>query len=498
MFIGLNNAITGLTQDQLSKTINSLFSKNEQGVWYDPSDFSTMFQDAAGTTPVTAVEQPVGLMLDKSKGLVLGPELVTNGTFDTDISGWAASPGGSGSWVSGEMVVRATATNAVQGMYIPITCVVGKAYLARIELKTVSGPNKYARVSTTTNPSNLISSLNNELFVVGANTLTFVATQTTHYLHVSVFTTGQSVTVDNISVRELPGNHAYQPASTSRPVLSARVNQYVGTATLATQNVTTLAATYTLRFEGTGSITLSGTATGTYSAGTHSVVCTAGTLTSTVTGTVTNADIRVDNVGVGLPVYQRVTTSTDYDTVSYPFFLRFDGVDDYLVTRSIDFTATDKMTVFAGVRKLSDAATGVVGELSASSGAAFGVFVMAGPWSPVSKRFTFNNNGNAGAVAEAATTSTSFNAPITSILTGLGDISGDSSILRVNGVQVASSAADQGAGNYGNYPLYIGRRGGASIPFNGQLYGLVIRGALSSTGEIQGSESYMNLHTGAY
>ena len=30
--IGLNNAITGLTQDQLSKTINSLFSKNEQGV----------------------------------------------------------------------------------------------------------------------------------------------------------------------------------------------------------------------------------------------------------------------------------------------------------------------------------------------------------------------------------------------------------------------------------------------------------------------------------
>ena len=29
MFIGLNNAITGLTQDQLSKTINSLFSKNE-------------------------------------------------------------------------------------------------------------------------------------------------------------------------------------------------------------------------------------------------------------------------------------------------------------------------------------------------------------------------------------------------------------------------------------------------------------------------------------
>lgn len=44
----------------------SLFAAGEQGVWYDPSDFSTLFQDAAGTIPVTAAGQPVGLMRDKS------------------------------------------------------------------------------------------------------------------------------------------------------------------------------------------------------------------------------------------------------------------------------------------------------------------------------------------------------------------------------------------------------------------------------------------------
>lgn len=44
----------------------SLFASGEQGVWYDPSDLSTLFQDAAGTIPVTGVGQPVGLMLDKS------------------------------------------------------------------------------------------------------------------------------------------------------------------------------------------------------------------------------------------------------------------------------------------------------------------------------------------------------------------------------------------------------------------------------------------------
>lgn len=44
----------------------SLFAAGEQGVWYDPSDFSTLFQDAAGTIPVTAAGQPVGMMRDKS------------------------------------------------------------------------------------------------------------------------------------------------------------------------------------------------------------------------------------------------------------------------------------------------------------------------------------------------------------------------------------------------------------------------------------------------
>ena len=47
-------------------TPSRLFLSGEQGAWYDPSDLTTLFQNSAGTTPVTAVEQPVGLMLDKS------------------------------------------------------------------------------------------------------------------------------------------------------------------------------------------------------------------------------------------------------------------------------------------------------------------------------------------------------------------------------------------------------------------------------------------------
>lgn len=44
----------------------SLFAASEQGAWYDPSDLTTMFQDSAGTTPVTTVGQNVLRINDKS------------------------------------------------------------------------------------------------------------------------------------------------------------------------------------------------------------------------------------------------------------------------------------------------------------------------------------------------------------------------------------------------------------------------------------------------
>ena len=44
----------------------SLFENGEQGIWLDPNDLSTMFQDVEGTIPVTGVGQTVALIKDKS------------------------------------------------------------------------------------------------------------------------------------------------------------------------------------------------------------------------------------------------------------------------------------------------------------------------------------------------------------------------------------------------------------------------------------------------
>ena len=44
-------------QNLIGMRIAELFANGEQGVWYDPSDFSTLFQDAAGATPVAFADR---------------------------------------------------------------------------------------------------------------------------------------------------------------------------------------------------------------------------------------------------------------------------------------------------------------------------------------------------------------------------------------------------------------------------------------------------------
>jgi len=79
--------------------------------------------------------------------------------------------------------------------------------------------------------------------------------------------------------------------------------------------------------------------------------------------------------------------------------------------------------------------------------------------------------------------------PDTAVLAITHDIAGDLSRLRRNGVVGNDGTGDKGTGNFGNYPMYFGRRGGISIPFNGHIYSLVVRGAL--TADLAPVETYV-------
>jgi hypothetical protein len=150
---------------------------------------------------------------------------------------------------------------------------------------------------------------------------------------------------------------------------------------------------------------------------------------------------------------------------------------------------TDKMTVFGGVRKLSDAARGTLTELGV--GGPLGSF---GFFAPSAANAGYNFVSTGGSTPSSAQT-VAYAAPITNVLTGLGNISGDTSTLRVDGTQIAQSTIDQGPGNYTTQPLFIGARAGTSLFFNGHLYSLIVRGAQSSSGQITGAEAWVQQKT---
>lgn len=174
-------------------------------------------------------------------------------------------------------------------------------------------------------------------------------------------------------------------------------------------------------------------------------------------------------------------------------YLLFDGSDDFLITPTIT-PGTDKAQVFAGVRKLSDAARGMVAELGINTVQAWR---LEAPNTTGSIYYSFTSTG--GTSAFAGDINAARAAPTTNVLAGIGDIAADTSILRVNGAQAATSPTDQGTGNYSNYPVYIGRRGGTSLPFNGRIYSLICRfGSNLTVDQIAQTEAWVNSKTGAY
>jgi hypothetical protein len=189
-------------------------------------------------------------------------------------------------------------------------------------------------------------------------------------------------------------------------------------------------------------------------------------------------------------------TPSDYDTVGFPLYLNFDGIDDFLVTNSINFTATDKMTVWAGVRKLSTS-DAMLAELSNNAASNAGAFCITAP-EDASKKYAFSAIGSAWSVDPRSSVTGTGDAPDTSVISGIGDIPLGYNIIRRNGVAYPQSVGNIGIGKFGNYPLYIGRRSGTALPFNGRIYSLIVRGAASTNAEITNAETYINSKTKAY
>lgn len=130
--------IIGSSSKNLTQIIKSIFSVGGQGFAYDPNDLTTLFQDAAGTIPVTAAGQPVGLMLDKSKPIT--NTSILDSTFLL-ADGWIKSnPAISVTNVGGSLRVS-KGTASPNNVYRPFSCESGKLYRLTVKYKNHTGNN---------------------------------------------------------------------------------------------------------------------------------------------------------------------------------------------------------------------------------------------------------------------------------------------------------------------------------------------------------------------
>lgn len=450
----------------LAQKVAALFSAGEQGVWYDPSDFSTMFQDAAGTIPVTTVGQAVGRILDKSgrgnhatqttdtKRPVLSARVnlltASQGFTTTGVGFWESigytatggqtAPDGTNTAFlmnEGTLSFHRTNQSLTFSAYTSYRLVAIAKAVSRnfIALTLRADTNRYAAVEF-----NIITGSVNRTFQAGTGfsvqSSNITPLNNGWFECVAVIVVGDNPTPSNNRISICPSDGIVNPSSNGN-------FDYLGT------NQTQL---------------------------------------------LWRADLRVANTGVNLPAYQRINTVTDYDTTGFPPYLLFDGIDDALQTASVNFTGTDKVTVWAGVRKLN--ATGVFSPLLrlGSTTDTTNGFYLAAPSG--TRDYLFNSYITIQQTAFAAIGS--YPPPHTAVLTGITDVYAPLVKLRVNGNQFENiNTAGQGIGSFTNKSLYIANDAGLSY-FNGRLYSMIVRGAQSTATQISNTENYVNSKTGAY
>jgi len=519
------------SSQSLTAQVQALFAGGKVGGMWDMGDIATLFQEHYGATSVAAVTQPIGMVLDKSQGLVRGVELISNGSFDTDTI-WSKGTG----WSITGGAATSVGANQFQALTQTTATISGKTYEVSFVVSCTSGSLLF-RLGSGANKAD-ISASGSYRYVVQADggSIAFLS-NATGFEFVG--------TIDNVSVREIPGNHATQPTAGARPLFSARKNQLQKTevftdaawgklgVTVTANNATapdgTLTAS-TITFPSSGganqiyqniAVTSTPVTQGVWlrSASTVSVdfgfydsasdvqtisVTSAWTyFTKTRASGLTGGDRRgiwiypnapatieiwhpQVEVGSAATSYQRVNTDSDYDTVGFPAFAQFDGANDLLQVSGINLSTTNKVLIGLAFKPNTTAAS-IAMEYSPTAVSNVGAFYASLNEGGSGKHYLQANNGGGG--LDAVTPSSAVPLAYTTLvdyidLAQLVAIAKHS--VRVNGASAGITSVIDGpdvTGNFGNYDLFLGARSGGLFPSNMNIHRAFIRAGDATAGE---------------
>tara|TARA_R110002124_G_scaffold76753_1_gene205522 strand:- start:22723 stop:23922 length:1200 start_codon:yes stop_codon:yes gene_type:complete len=215
-------SVTSASWRSASWTPAALFASGGNGAWYDIADPGLIYSDPAGLNPAT-INGPVGLVLDKSQGLALGPELVTNGEFNADASGWTALNSPLIAVAGGSATVEQPGTGS--GIYQDIPVTSGQMVRVTVRARRVGSANSFTGIwamSASDFSSNRV--IQNLSTAWAIYVFHIVGSASVCRLYISPQSTGSSVEVDLVSARLLSGNHAIANTFAKRPMLRENAN----------------------------------------------------------------------------------------------------------------------------------------------------------------------------------------------------------------------------------------------------------------------------------
>lgn len=197
-----------------------IFTSNSYngGIWL-PKDVATLFQDSAGTTPVTAVTNPSGLVLDQHLGLALGPELAPASTSTT---GWTPT-NATLAIVNGEIELTATAIGVCYADYNLTGSTINKWYKLLFTARrgqALGGVYAALATGTPTYTGPFTEETNTQHQIIR------LSAATPEILRIRFDSTaiGQKAYFTEFSVKLLDGNHLTQSTSAARPTWEVDAN----------------------------------------------------------------------------------------------------------------------------------------------------------------------------------------------------------------------------------------------------------------------------------